>query len=290
MIGGAQATWVIAKKEIMEHLRSKRVYIIGGLFFATFLLATILGAIFTDELTGVQGRLSADEAGETIRAILLFYFAIGGFTFVSVLALALSADRVCGEWKNRSLFLLLSKPVTRSTMLSGKIVGAYLSVGGVFVVVFGVCLLLLVALIGLPDAESWGLILGGLGVVLVGVLPFVGLGILCSSMFRSPVASFIVALGLWFLVFPLIGVVGVLIDLFRGIEPGTGVGQWFSMLSPNSLIQVAQSVWAGERGGQMDLEAMGLPEEVGLVLLAMVAHTVVYLGISFWLVKRRDYD
>lgn len=290
MITGTQAAWVIAKKEIMEHVRSKRVYIIGGLFFATFLLATILGSVFRDEIMMTMGLFLPDNTGGTIRGILLFYFSIGGFAFVSILALALSADRVCGEWKNRSLFLLLSKPVNRSTMLGGKILGAYLSVGGLFVLVSVVCILLLVVLIGIPDASSWGLILGGLGIVLAGLLPFVALGILCSSMFRSPVASFIVALGLWFLVFPLISVVGVLIDLFRNVGPDGGLGRWFTLLSPNSLIQKAQSVWVGQQGGTVDLETMGLPEEVGLVLLAMAVHTVVYLALSFWLVNRRDYD
>lgn len=290
MTGGPAAAWVVAKKEMMEHVRSKRVYIIGGLFFATFLLATILGVVFREQITGNVGPLSASDAGESVRAVLLFYFAIGGFTFVSVLALALSADRVCGEWKNRSLFLLLSKPVSRSTMLGGKILGAYIAVGSLFVGVFVLCLLLMVVLIGFPDARSWGLILGGLGIVLAGIFPFVALGILCSSLFRSPVASFIVALGLWFLVFPLISVVGVLIDLFRGVGTDGSLGQWFALLSPNSLIQKAQEVWSGQQGRGMDFETMGLPEEVALVLLAMAVHTVVYLGLSFWIVQRRDYD
>lgn len=288
----AQVAWVVARKEIMEHLRSKRVYIIGGLFFATFLAASILGIIFMDQLSGMMG-MPPDEAGQSIRAILLFYFSIGGFTFVNVLALALSADRICGEWKNKSLFLLLSKPVSRSGMLAGKILGAYLSVAGIFVAVFLVCFLVLLAFLGIPDATSWGQILGGLGIVLLGLLPFVGLGILCSSLFRSPVASFIVALGLWFLVFPLIGVIGVLIDMFRGVGPEGQLAGFFTLLSPNSLIQAATGVWFGEQGmmgGGGGLATMGLPEQMALVVLAMLVHTTVYLGLSFAVVMRRDYD
>lgn len=283
-----QASWVVARKEFTEHLRSKRVYIIGGLFFATFLAASILGIIFTDQISAMMG-MPTGEAGQPIRTILLFYFGIGGFTFVSVLALALSADRVCGEWKNKSLMLLLSKPITRSGMLAGKIIGAYLSVAGVFVAVFFVCFLVLLLFLGIPDAESWGQILGGLGIVLLGLLPFVSLGILCSSFFRSPVASFIVALGLWFLVFPLIGVIGVLIDLLRREEQLAG---FFTLLSPNALIQAASGLWRGQPGSPMGggLATMGLPEQMALVVVAMLVHTAVYLGLSYLIVTRRDYD
>jgi ABC-type transport system involved in multi-copper enzyme maturation permease subunit len=281
-----QAMMVIAAKEFMEHVRSKRILIIGGLFFGAFLLASILGIfLFMDE--GVLRM----ESGEAIRAVLVFYFSIGlvgGFAFTSVLAIAMSADAVCGEWKDKTLFLLLSKPISREAMLAGKIIAAYVSVIVVFVFAALVSLVVMVIALGWPDGESWGAILGGLGLVLLGLMPFVAVGVLCSTLFRTPVGSFVVALGLWFLVFPLIGNIGVFIEMVRfGTIGEETISQVFALLSPSTLMREAGNIWAVELffgfGGENALP------DTPYVVLAMFAHTAIYLVLSFLIVRSRDY-
>lgn len=283
MIGGAQAAWVVARKEIMEHVRSKRIFIIGGLFMATFLFAAVLGILLIEDV--------GSDPGEAIRFVLMFYFSVGfvgGFTFTSVLAIALSADTVSGEWKDRSLFLLLSKPVSREAMLTGKILGAFLSVAMVFIGATLIFLIVMTVALGFPSGQSWWRILAGAGIVLAGLLPFVGVGVLCSCLFRTPVTSFVVALALWFLVFPLIGNIGSFIELVQhgtmGQEP---ISQIFALLSPTTLMRTAADVWLGDRL-LVGFEGSVLTKP-WLALLVMGAHTAVYLAISFFVVKRRDY-
>ncbi len=284
MISGPMAVWVVARKEIMEHVRTKRIFIIGGLFFITFMAAAVLGIAFLNEETTDPGML--------IRSVLMFYFSagwVGGFTFTAVLAIALSADAICGEWKDRSLFLLLSKPISREAMVAGKILAAFLSVAMVFIIASLVTLVVMLIAIGLPDGESWWRIFAGFGVVLLGILPFVGVGILASALFRTPVSSFVVALGLWFLVFPLLGTMGGFIELARhgtyGEEP---VSLIFALLSPTSLMQYAAAVWVGE-DAFVGFFGQSVLDDPVLVIGAMLVHTVVYLSLAFWVVKNRDY-
>lgn len=295
MISGFSSVMVMARKEFMEHVRSKRIFIIGGVFFATFLIASIIGiTVFSGE-----GTFGESEPGEAITTVLIFYFSIGligGFAFTSVLAVVLSADAVCGEWKDKTLFLLLSKPISRTAMLAGKVLGTYVSVAAVFATVFIVCLGVLVSFIGWPGGDYMGRILGGFAIVIIGLLPFVSVGILCSTLFRSPVGSFVVALVLWFLVFPLIGTIGIWIEMAQveTIEDIENLGTapltlLLALLSPTALLSAAGRIWAGGEDPFFGMQSMGVPDDPVLVLAAMVAHSVVYLVLSFIIVTRRDY-
>lgn len=295
MISSARATLEVARKEIMEHFRTKRIFIIGSFFAITFFLIGYAAA-----------RLILSESGDFIGQAsrvpfaVAFYFGLipflsffGGYTFTSVLAIVLSGDAIVGEWKDRTLFLLFSKPISRASILWGKILGAYASVLLVLVVVFPLGVAMLIVLLGAPNGESWGNLIEFFLLLTLGLLPFVSLGIFCSTWLRTPVTSFVTALGLWLVGFPVLGRLGE-ITLFVQNKTdeisSSDLVKFWHYFDPMNLLQASGNVLL--RGGEAeDLVRFfqGAPDDIPMVITAMLAFTVFFLGLSFWIVLRRDY-
>lgn len=287
MIGHGAAALAVARKEFLEHVRTKRLLIVGVFFFLAMLLGLSIGLRVVEEQPATSDR---------VVLVLAFYFGgfpvIGGIGFTSALGIIMSADAIVGEWKDRSLFLLLSKPVSRAAVLGGKILGAFLSVFSVFTLVFALGLAIVIGRVGAPDGATWGQILGGFSLVALGILPFVAFGIFCSTLFRTPAGSFLVAFGAWFLGFPILGNLGLIIRLFqRRFEAAVGddgLIQFFHYFDPKWLMEQGAGVLLG--GRTLSFFTPGTAEtNVPLVVFAMGLHALVFLGMSFWIVRRRDY-
>lgn len=291
MIGHPQTSAVVAWKEILEHIRTKRIFLIGAFLAVTFFLIGWGGAEVSREF---QFILEDD-----LRApfVIAFYFGlfglVSGYTFISVLAIVLSGDAVVAEWKDRTLFLLLSKPVSRYAVLAGKFIGAYLSVMLVFTTVFGLGLIFVLAMVGPPSAEGWLRILKWYGIIALGLVPFVSLGIFCSTLFRSPVTSFVSAFSMTILGFFLIGILGEII-LFIQRKPDeittSDMVDFFHYLDPMNLLQSANRVLLPE-SDQIDFlsSPFGAPDDIPMVLLGMALHSALWLGLSFLIIGKRDY-
>lgn len=285
---GLQSALIVARKEILEHIRTKRLLIVGIFFLLALVLGLSVGIAVTNGTADVSAR---------VVFILGFYFGlfpiISGIAFTSALGIMLSGDAVAGEWKDRTLFLLLSKPISRSAMLFGKVIGAFVAVLGVFTLVFALGLGVVLVAVGVPDAATFGEIVAGFLIVAAGILPFVALGILTSTLFKSPAGSFLVAFGAWFLVLPILGNLGVIIRLFqRNTEAAVGgddaLVKFFHYLDPRWLMEQGATVMLGGRALDLFGGFLASPN-VPLVLLAMALHIGLYLGLSFWIVNRRDY-
>lgn len=288
MITHTQAILAVARKELLEHVRTKRLQIVG----VFFLLALLLGLWI-----GIRFILPGDiDVGSRATFVLGFYFGlfpiINGLAFTSALGIMMSADAIVGEWKDKTLFLVFSKPVSRGAVLGGKILAAFVAVLGVFTAVFLLGLIVVLFAVGVPGAEDTGQILGGFGIVAFGILPFVGLGILTSALFRSPTASFLTAFGLWFIGLPILGNLGLIIRLIQrrtqaAIE-GDGLVDFFHHLDPRWLMDQGATYMLGGRSFEI-FGGANFEVDVPVVLLAMVGHIVFYLGLAFWIVNRRDY-
>ena len=156
---------------------------------------------------------TARGAQNTIDAL----FGAIDLTFVvgvvlSLLAVALSFDSVCGERLAGTLALVLSYPVRRSTFLSAKIA----AISAVVVLCFGVALaiaLLITLGAGIPivSASHWAIFVCSSIVYLVF---FVTLGVSASAWRRTPTDAALTALFLWTLfVFIIPRVVGLAVTL-----------------------------------------------------------------------------
>lgn len=289
MISHLETVFVVARTELLEHFRSKRIYIISGLYAVSFLVA----ALIAPRLFG-EAVFSGDDRIPQLLAVYFTTFL--GFTFTSLLAIILIADAICGEWKDRSLFLLFSKPVGRRAVLTGKVVGAYASVVLAFASVFALGLIVLIFTLGMPDADAWGRILGGLGYSLIALIPFLALGTLTTTLFRTPMTSMMVSVGMKFLGFPLLSTIGILLTV---IQEGTRSQPnfnsdlifFFQHLDPDTLLDRAANVFTGSDalffGIALDRP---LEELLGFAFLGILVHSVLYFAPAYWLVARRDYS
>ncbi len=117
---------------------------------------------------------------------------------VSFIALLFTFDAVSGEKESKTLALSLANPVSRGTLLSGKLASAVLSV--MAIVGTGVLAGLIVALVlgpGGPSPALLGEVLGFLAAVALLAATFAAFGLLASVIAPNSNVSLLLALGAW---------------------------------------------------------------------------------------------
>lgn len=122
---------------------------------------------------------------------------IVGFV-LSLSALLLTFDGICGERQVGTLKLVLSNAVPRAAVMSGKFAAVMLVLGLALALGVGVNLLI-IGLLGpiTLTAEIWGKV-GAMGLASIFYLAFfAGLGLLVSSRLERPVASLVTLLFIW---------------------------------------------------------------------------------------------
>ena len=154
----------VTRKEILEHFKTKRLLYISIIFAAVFLIVAVFGKYL---IGGGGDDEPTYEAGANEVLILMLAFT---YLFPAILAIALGYDTIVGERTRRSLHLILSKPVDRSSIFIGKFLGAYLSIMFVYLIVGTVGYIVVIALSGdVPTINQVGLAYAAMGVVLLSV-------------------------------------------------------------------------------------------------------------------------
>ncbi len=216
----------VARKEFIQHFRTKRLLFVGLLLLLTMGLATVVGPkLIYEEQRAWESQIDYDESGEAIEPdysnfqpnpVMTTYLAaplIGGFMFLQLMAIILTSDSVCSEWQNRTIFLLLSKPVPRSAFILGKFAG---TVGALSLVILVVVLACYVGMnLLLPEGEPGdGLaFMLAAGVLLLGAAGFAAFSLFMSTVTRSTIMSTLAGLGAWLLLFPVLGSVGYFVAI-----------------------------------------------------------------------------
>jgi ABC-type transport system involved in multi-copper enzyme maturation permease subunit len=119
---------------------------------------------------------------------------------VSLIALILSYDAVCGEKEDGTLKLMLSNDLSRSKIVLAKFAGGVLTLIGPFLISLAVGMLVIL----LSPRVAWtGADWGGLGLVVVGAVLYISIfyliGVLISSVHRSSASSVMTSLFVWVL-------------------------------------------------------------------------------------------
>jgi ABC-2 type transport system permease protein len=233
----------IALKEAADHLTSARLHLVMLLILLTA-GASIYAAIGEIKDTVGQDPFLFLRLFTTADQPLPSFVAFLGF-LLPLVAIALAFDAINSEYSRRTMGRVLSQPIYRDALLTGKFLGGLL--------VLAICLVTL-----------W-LLMTGLGIVLLGLPPsgeevlrgiaflicslayagvWLAIALLFSTVFRSPATSALAALTLWliFTVFwsmiaPLIAGAVAPID---PLDPATLVrnAEWeqaLSRISPNHL-------------------------------------------------------
>ena len=125
-----------------------------------------------------------------------FVYVVG--VVLSAFAIFLSFDTICGEKQTRTLSLLMSHSIPRSTLLLGKWMGGYTSL------LISLCPAILVMLVFLTvfsdislQNEHWMRLLGIMGLSLVYLLIFFTLGLFTSTLTYRPATALILVLFIW---------------------------------------------------------------------------------------------
>jgi ABC-2 type transport system permease protein len=188
----------VALKEAADHMTSARIHLVMVL-----VLLTALGAIYA-AIGQIKATISEDQflflhLFTTARQPLPSFVAFLGF-LLPLVSIALGFDAINGEYNRRTLSRVLSQPIYRDALLTGKFLGGLL--------VIAICLLTL-----------W-LLVTGLGILLLGIPPsgeetlralafllasfvyagvWLAVALVFSTLFRSPATSALAALTLWLL-------------------------------------------------------------------------------------------
>lgn len=298
----ANAVWQVARKEMLQHVRTKRLYIIVPIFVAVMVLVTIVfpKAIFTQG--DFQQSFEQGTSNQNIAMLLFFsgFFVLSGYFYLQLLSMVLTADAVSSEWSSRTLFLLLSKPVSRRAMVLGKFLGSSAVVLTVVAVL--VCLDYLLATVMLPGSPSSASVAGffeSLGILLLGCLAFSAVGLFFSTVTRSTVTGILLALAAMMFVFPMLGSLDSIASTSQhglaGITRDPGDLAWSVYLSPSTSMRVASNTLAPAMQGPVAnvfarIFGFSTPGDPWLAALALVGHTVVFLAASLWVVQRRNFE
>lgn len=189
---------VMVKKEVADHIRSRR--------FMVLLLLVVLvfaGTLYISMSHIRQAPADPDKNFVFLRLLTLSDGTLPTFhTFLSflgpLLGIALGFDAINSEYNNRTLVRLLAQPVYRDNLLLAKFCGALLVIGVLFL--------------------SLVLLMTGGGMILTGVKPepaevlrilafvilnvvyigfWLSLSITLSVRFRNVATSALIAIGIW---------------------------------------------------------------------------------------------
>jgi ABC-type transport system involved in multi-copper enzyme maturation permease subunit len=153
----------------------------------------------------VRGLTADVNMGEFDDDPLPVMFPLIDLTFivtilVSLIALILSYDAVCGEKEDGTLKLMLANGLPRSKIILAKFAGGVLTLLGPFLVSVAAGMLIIL----LHPRVSWSVAnWGALGLIVVGALLYISvfylIGILISSIHRSSSSSIMTSLFVWVL-------------------------------------------------------------------------------------------
>lgn len=195
----------VTKKEIFEHFKTKRLLVISIVFTIVFLIIAVWGGYLV-------GSTDPDEpayergANNTLSMVLAFTGL-----FPPILAIALSYDSIVGERTRRSLHLLLSKPVDRSSIYIGKFLGTFLSIAVVYLVVSTIGYIVVIGMSGrIPSSEDVGRAYGAIGIILFSAACWVLFVMLFSTSFKTITSTVIFSVIFWLFILSLLSSAGLI--------------------------------------------------------------------------------
>ncbi|MHB8633570.1 MAG: ABC transporter permease [Thermoplasmatota archaeon] len=298
-----KATYEVARKEVLQHLRTKRLLIIGPIFMVAMVLMTIvLPLVLINQNGGDALRQAAPDSLQNI-ALLFFFsglFFLSGYFYFQLIPILLTADAVCSEWSHRTVFLLLSKPVSRTAFVLGKLAGSFATVAGVVIVALGLDYVALqIFLPGHSDFADVGRFFAALGILLLGVLAYASVSLLMSTLTKSATMAILSSVMLWIIVFPLLSSMDFFVALLQhGLEifgSGNSYPHWSAYLSPGSSMATAGDVLSplgpeASRGALGLLAGGGATTNVWGAVAALVVQTILFVALSIVVVRRRNFE
>ncbi len=266
-----RAAGVIMRREVREALRSRWLFLYGGLFT---LMALGLSYVGQRNL----GDLGFQSFSRTTASLLNLCLLLA-----PLIALSLGAGAIAGERDRGTLVYLLAQPLERWELVVGKFAGLFVSIASATVAGFGLAGVVIAFYASAMDAGTYLLLLV---LVVALIASMTGLGLLASVASQTRVQALGLALAVWFvsgLFFDL-----VLIGVVSGSSFGGGGLLVALLANPVEVVRVLAIIHL-----EPDLEVLGpfgafVLERLGqwgataVLASALAAWVVGPLGAAVW--------
>jgi Cu-processing system permease protein len=272
-------TIIVARKEIHQAVRNRWVLAATLLLAGLALSLTFLGSA----PTGTVGVRALDVVIVSLSSLTIF--------LIPLIALLISHDAIVGDMERGTMLLLLSYPVARWQVLSGKFFGHLAVLAFATCLGYGLAAAALMATGSRIDDDSLAAFAAMIGssVLLGGV--FVAIGYLVSALVRDRGTAAGVCIGLWLLLVLIydMALLGLL-ALDQGRNVSADVLDAMLLFNPTDVYRLFNltgfanvSTFAGMAGlaGSATLSARAL-------LAALILWTLVPLGLATLAFSRRE--
>jgi Cu-processing system permease protein len=270
----------VARKEFRDDFRSRWTLAVIVIFAALALGIAYFGA-------AASGRVGFTSFNATLASLT----TLAAFV-IPLIGLLIAHDTLVGEHEGGTLLLLLSYPLSRVQLATGKLLGHGGALTAGTLIGFGGALGLLQTLS--PQARGpalWaaiGLFLSSACLLGVG---FIGLACLISALTREKARAAGLALLAWFVLVVLFDLVllGVLV-MSGGNAFERAVFPYLLLLDPIDVFRLINLLGLGTGGGNTFFLAMTAAHAYPMSLLygTLLAWTALPFGLALWVFRRRE--
>ncbi len=195
----------VTRKEIIEHFKTKRLLVISIIFTIVFLIIAVYGGYLLS--TSSPDAPAYEGGANNVLGLVLLFTGI----FPPILAIALSYDSIVGERTRRSLHLIVSKPIDRSSIFIGKFLGSFLSIAIVYLIVTTIGYLVVIAISGkIPSIDDFGRAYAAIGIIIFSAACWVLFVMLFSTSFKTITSTIIFSVIFWIFILNLLSQSGLI--------------------------------------------------------------------------------
>ncbi len=275
--------WNVARKEYADlvHSRMNLIVLVAFLLYSLMVIYKFYEGV-NDMVPGGKLRFydNLGLAGDNFLFISLGFFG-------AVIGIIIGCSSISSERVGHALNTLTTKPVHRTTIINGKLLGMLLfllSIMAVFTVLFTVMYLLFCGSAIVPHLSEYLFRLPFvIFVALVYVLVFLTMSMLISLVVRNQAFALILSAVFLYAVEEM-GMLGQYLDMAL---PGHGFYAFFVKLSPKDLIAFGmdsvQNRLMDTSSGAVDAFMSTLPE-----LSQLLVYVAILLGLGYVIFTRRD--
>lgn len=273
---------IIAKKEIMDNVRSLWIIILTIIFASLTIAMSAVGSYFA------EGWQDLDITIALMMGIVQF--------LVPIIALMLGYAAIVGEIEKGSMSMMISLPTSRLQIVLGKLLG----LGGVltFTILVGFGIAGVVIGIMVPNADFVSYFIFIIATILVGLV-YLSVAFFFSTLFKKRSTALGGAIFLWFFfnIFLPVILIGIawagaaLTDIAQGIVP-----DWYflvDLINPMSVYSAlvflnVEGLGFGT-GGSITPQ-LQYPEfySSGLMVFILILWIVGFFALSYWRFSRKD--
>lgn len=301
---------IIAKKEFHSVFRNRLFMTTALLFLAMSILSVYIGSttkhaemrLYQEIVANLtaQGETALPSPPEvyrlTILANLSEYVGIIG----AILAVILGYNSLIEEKESGGLKLLLSRPVYRDRLLSGKLLGGAMVIGLLLALVFMFNLLLLIVVGGVfPTLGEVGRLFDFIVMSFAYMMIFLAFATLLSIKLDSAPQVFLISLMLWVIVSFVIPqmaetqmtnstVVNNVTGVANQIPQDTALSRAIDFLSPTWHLRTIGNQLLEVMPGSASLPPGALLTQSLTTLLVLLAPTVLFSALAYMLFLRDE--